>query len=200
MNKEKLIPGGIAVRHMHISSADLEILFGKGYKLTKLRDLTQTGEYASNETVTLVGPKLKALQGVRILGPERKNTQIELSLTDAIYLGVNPPVRASGDISGSAGITVVGPKGSINLTEGVIIAKRHIHMSPEDAKNFNLKDGDTVDVEYIGERGVIFRNVQIRVKDNFVLEFHIDTDEGNCAGIKQQDKVRIINLLSFSGR
>ncbi len=183
---------GVSVRHVHLSQADLETLFGKGYKLNHLRDLYQEGEFASKETVTLVGPRLRSIQDVRVLGPLRKQTQVEVSRTDSIFLGIDPPVRPSGVLEGSAPITLVGPKGSITLKEGTIIANRHIHMSPADAARFGVKDNDLVNVEVGGEKAVIFKNVQIRVKDNFKLEMHLDTDDANAAGITCGVPVRIV--------
>ncbi len=178
------IPVGVSNRHLHISREVLDIIFGKGYELTPLKDLSQPGQYAAKETVTLVGPKLRAIQNVRILGPIRSATQVELSKTDGIYLGIDLPTRISGDIKGTPGITIVGPKGSVYIKEGAIRAMRHIHMTPEDAKKFNVKHGDLVNVEIAGESGVIFKNVSIRVSENYRLDFHIDTDEGNAANIK----------------
>ncbi len=176
------IPIGVSVRHVHITDENLEKLYGKGYKLTKVKDLYQPGEFASKETVTIVGPNMRSIQNVRILGPTRNFTQVELSKTDGIILGLDLPVRLSGDISGTLPITLVGPKGSIYLKEGAIRAARHIHMTPDDAKRYNVKDKDIVKVEVPGDVGLIFNNVFIRVSEKYRLEFHIDTDEGNAAG------------------
>jgi putative phosphotransacetylase len=156
-----------------------------------MKDLSQPGQYAAQETVDLVGPK-SSFKNVRILGPERKKTQVEVSLTDSIKLGVNPPVRDSGDVAQSPGLTIVGPKGSVAINEGVIAAMRHIHMTPDDAKTFGVKDKDIVKVRLGGPRGLIFDQVLIRVNDQFQLEMHIDTDEGNAAGVKTGDFVEII--------
>ncbi len=186
------LPVGVSVRHVHISQGDLEILYGPGHQLTPLRDLYQEGEFAAKEVVALVGPKMRALENVRILGPVRSRTQIEVSRTDAIYLGIDPPVRQSGDLKGSSPITLVGPKGTLVLQEGCIVANRHIHMSPSDAERFGLEDNDLVQVEVLGEKGLIFNNVQVRVKDNFRLEMHLDTDDANASGITTGALARIL--------
>lgn len=187
----KGIPVGVSVRHLHISQEDLEVLYGPGARLTKARDLRQQGEFAANETVTLIGPRLRALEGVRILGPVRKQTQVEISRTDAILLGLDPPVRRSGDIAGTPGITVAGPKGVLHLREGVIRANRHIHMSAEEAAGYGVKDNDEVEVEFDGPKGLVFRHVQIRV-GQFRLEMHLDTDDANAAGVGCGARARII--------
>ncbi|HHT89396.1 MAG TPA: phosphate propanoyltransferase [Firmicutes bacterium] len=174
------VPVGISNRHIHLSQQDLETLFGEGYELTVRNDLSQTGQYAAEETVTIEGPK-SSMSKVRILGPTRKETQIEISRTDSFGLGLQPPVRDSGSLEGSPGITLIGPKGKVNLDKGVIIAQRHIHMTEEDAKNFGVKDKELVSVRVGGERGVTFDNVLVRVRNDFVLEMHIDTDEANAA-------------------
>ncbi|MBA7688284.1 Phosphate propanoyltransferase [subsurface metagenome] len=185
------IPVGLSNRHLHLTTKDLEILFGKGAKLTKLRDLSQPGQFAANETVTLVGPKGR-MDKVRILGPVRKETQVEVSRTDSYILGIKPPVRISGDIKGSGGIKIIGHKGEIDLREGVIIAQRHIHMSPDEARGFGVKDGDIVKVKVAGERALIFDNVIIRSGPTHNLDFHIDIDEANAAGLSQGDLIEII--------
>ena len=151
------------------------------------------GQFASNEKVTIVGLKLRAIENVRVLGPVRKNTQVEISATDAISLGVKAPIRESGNIAGSAPIAIIGPKGAVYLNEGCIVAKRHIHMAPKDAMVAGVHDGDIVSVKADNERGTIFNNVQIRVDDSFTLEMHIDTDEANAAQIKSGDTVRIVS-------
>lgn len=186
-----LVPVGVSARHIHLTQSDVETLFGKGYELTKKKEL-MGGQYASNETVTIVGLKLRAIENVRILGPVRKASQIEISATDALKLGVKAPVRESGDIKGSAPMAVVGPKGVIYLEEGCIIAKRHIHMSPQDAKTAGVINGQTVSVRSNNERGSIFDQVTVRVDPSYTLEMHIDTDEANAASIKTGDSVAII--------
>ena len=187
-----LVPIGVSARHIHLTQEHVEILFGEGYHLTKFKEL-MGGQFASNEKVTIVGLKLRAIENVRVLGPVRKNTQVEISATDAISLGVKAPIRESGNIAGSAPIAIIGPKGAVYLNEGCIVAKRHIHMDPKDAMAAGVHDGDIVSVKADNERGTIFNNVQIRVDDSFTLEMHIDTDEANAAQIKSGDTVRIVS-------
>lgn len=186
-----LVPVGVSARHVHLTQEHVEALFGKGYQLTKKKDL-MGGQFASNEQVTIVGLKLRAIENVRILGPVRSRTQVEISATDARTLGIKAPIRESGHLDGSAPIAIVGPKGAIYLKEGAIIAMRHIHMTPSDAQAAGLKNGDIVSVRADNERGTIFNHVVIRVDPKFTLEMHIDTDEANAAGIKQGDTVRIV--------
>lgn len=186
-----LVPIGVSARHIHLTQEHVETLFGEGYQLTKKKEL-MGGQFASNERVTIVGLKLRAIENVRVLGPVRKQTQVEISATDAISLGVNAPIRESGNVAGSAPIAVIGPKGAIYLNEGCIVAKRHIHMAPNDAMAAGVHDGDIVSVKADNERGTVFNNVQIRVDDSFTLEMHIDTDEANAAKIATGDTVRII--------
>lgn len=186
------IPVGISNRHIHLTREHVDILFGKGYELTKLKDLSQPGQYACKEQLTLVGPSMRAIEGVRVLGPERKQSQVEISRTDSFVLKVKPPVRESGDVAGSAPVMIIGPKGAVQLTEGCIIANRHIHMSEEDGLKYGVKDGEYVDVEMGGERRSLFYDVQIRVSDKFRLEMHVDTDDANAAGISNGSKVKLI--------
>ena len=181
-NTEDRIPIGVSARHVHLSQADLETLFGKGYELHKKKDL-MGGQFAAQECVTLIGTKLRAIENVRVLGPVRKQSQVEISKTDAIKLGVNAPVRLSGDLAGSAPIALVGPKGAVYLKEGCIVAKRHIHMSPKDAERFGVKDRQVVKVRFESGRGGTFEDVPIRIDPTFDLEMHIDTDEANGLGI-----------------
>ncbi len=172
-----------SARHIHVSREALDILFGEGYELTPKKDLSQPGQFACEERVTVVGPK-KELAGVSILGPIRPETQVELSLTDARSIGISAPVRESGDVKGSAGCKLVGPKGEVELTEGVIAAKRHIHMTPEDAEAFGVKDTQVVKVEVESNgRSLIFGDVIVRVSPKYALAMHIDTDESNAAGM-----------------
>ncbi len=185
------VPVGVSNRHIHLTEKDVETLFGPGHKLTKKKDL-MGGQFAAEECCTIVGLKLRAIENVRVLGPTRSKTQVEISLTDARKLGITVPVRESGDVQGSAPIAIVGPKGAIYLNEGCIIAARHIHMSPEDAAKCNLKDGDYVRVRAENDRGTVFEHVKIRVDKSFTLEMHIDTDEANASTIKQGDLVYII--------
>ncbi len=186
------IPVGISNRHIHLSREHVDILFGKGYKLTQLKELSQPGQFACKEQLTIIGPSMRAIEGVRVLGPERKASQVEISRTDSYVLKVKPPVRESGDISGSAPITIVGPKGIVTLNEGCIIANRHIHMSEEEGAAFGVRDGEYVDVELCGERKSLFYDVQIRVHKNFRLEMHIDTDDANAAGVANGFKAKLI--------
>ena len=178
-SKGYLVPVGVSARHVHLTQEHVEVLFGEGYHLTKKKEL-MGGQFASNELVTLVGLKLRAIENVRVLGPVRKASQVEISATDAIKLGIKAPVRESGNIAGSAPIALVGPKGALYLKEGCIVAMRHIHMSPEDARQAGVHDGDIVSVKADNERGTVFNQVKIRVSDTFTLEMHIDTDEANA--------------------
>ncbi|MCD8346492.1 MAG: phosphate propanoyltransferase [Lachnospiraceae bacterium] len=185
------VPVGVSARHVHLTQEHVEALFGSGYQLTKRKEL-MGGQFASNETVTIVGLKLRAIENVRVLGPVRKASQVEVSATDAIRLGMKVPVRESGDIKGSAPIAIVGPKGAIYLNEGCIVAMRHIHMSPADAQAAGVRDGDFVSVKADNERGTTFDHVKIRVDESFTLEMHIDTDEANAAQIATGDLVTIV--------
>jgi len=190
LNSEVLVPVGVSAHHVHLTGKDVEALFGPGYQLTKKKEL-MGGQFASNEQVTIVGSKLRAIENVRILGPVRSESQVEISATDAIKLGINPPVRDSGDIKGSSPIAVVGPKGAIYLKEGCIVAKRHIHMSPKDALNAGVNNNDKVSVCVQNERALCFDEVLIRVNDSFTMEMHIDTDEANAAKISTGDSVKL---------
>ncbi len=186
------LPIGMSNRHIHLSQGDLEILFGEGYELTRRKDLSQPGQFAAEEKVDLIGPK-RAIKGVRVLGPVRTATQVEVSISDAFTLGVEPVIRNSGDVKDTPGVKVVGPKGEIDLKEGVIVAARHIHMHTDEAKEFGLKDGDIVSVKVDGVRGITFDNVLIRSGEGHKLEMHVDIEEGNAAGTKNGDLVEIIN-------
>lgn len=179
----KTVTVNVSARHVHVSKDDLEVLFGKGFKLSVRKMLVQPGQFATNERVDIVGPK-GTIKGVSILGPIRKATQVEVSLTDARILGVNPPIRESGDIANSAGCKIVGPAGEVDIKEGVIVAKRHIHCTPEEADKYELKNSQIVEVKVVtDERTLTFGDVVVRVNDKFALEMHIDTDECNAAGI-----------------
>lgn len=188
-----LIPVGISSRHLHVHQQDLETLFGKGHSLTKTKDLSQTGQYACEETVTLVTCKSQ-IEKVRILGPVRKDTQVELSLTDCIKLGIQVPIRESGNLEGTPGIQIIGPSGKVLLESGVIVAARHIHMSPKDAERFCVEPGEIVSAYVSGPRSITFNQVVIRIREDFVLDFHIDTDEANAANLKNGDTVELIKL------
>lgn len=187
------IPVGISNRHIHLSKEHVEVLFGKGYELTPYKELSQPGQYACKEQLTIVGPSLRPIEKVRVLGPVRSASQVEISRTDSYMLKVSPPVRESGKINGSAPITIIGPKGIVTLEEGCIIANRHIHMSEEDGLRFGIKDNDYVTIDAFGERRTRFFDVQVRVNKAFRLEMHLDTDDANAAGLKNGSKVSIVN-------
>jgi len=176
------VPVEVSARHIHLSQKDFEILFGQNYKINFLKPLSQKGQYACEETVNLK-TKNSELKNVRLVYPNRKQTQVELSKTDAYKLDLNPPIRRSGKITKSEKITIIGPKGKINLNQGVIISARHIHTSPNDAKKYGLKDGQKVSVKIKGQRSITFHQVIIRIDPTFVWRFQIDTDEANAAGI-----------------
>lgn len=178
-------------RHVHLSREDVELLFGSDYKLTKAKELSQVGEYACKERVTLIGPK-GTIKNVVVLGPERKNTQIELSLTDALSLGIKAPIRESGNIKGSAAITVATEKSSKDFKEGAIVAKRHIHLCPKDAAFYNVKDKEIVKVKVLSKRPLIFDDVVIRVNENFRTFMHIDYDEANACGFIKGIRAQIL--------
>ncbi len=187
---ELKIPIGVSNRHVHVSRQDLDILYGKGYELTKKADLGQPGQFAANETVTVRGPKGE-FQKVRILGPVRPQSQVEISLTDGFQLGVKAPVKESGQLDGTPGVTLVGPNGMVEMPRGTIVALRHIHMTPEQAQKIGLKDKDIVEVETYGERAGVLGNVLVRVSDKFALEMHVDIDEANACMLKNKDYVKI---------
>lgn len=189
---DNAVPVGVSNRHIHLTQEHVDILFGKGYQLTPIKDLSQPGQYACKEQLTIVGPSLRPIENVRVLGPVRKASQVEISRTDSFMLKVKPPVRESGDIKGSAPVTIIGPKGVVTLNEGCIIANRHVHMSVDEGKAFGLNDGDYVTVEVNGERRTTFYDVQVRVNQAFRLEMHIDTDDANAAGIGNGAKVKIV--------
>ncbi|HSK67711.1 MAG TPA: phosphate propanoyltransferase [Candidatus Limnocylindria bacterium] len=182
-----------SARHAHVSQADLETLFGPGYQLTFRKDLSQPGQFASNEKITVVGPKGQL--SVTILGPVRKSTQVELSMTDARQIGLVPPVRESGDTAGSVGCRLVGPKGEVELPEGVIVAKRHIHMTPEDAERMGVKDKQVVMVKVESQgRTLVFGDTVVRAHPSFALAMHIDTDESNAAAAGGEAYGEIISI------
>lgn len=185
------IPVGISNRHLHLSQADMDVLFGPGYELTKIKDLKQPGQFASKETVTIVGPK-GALEKVRVLGPIRKATQVELLLGDSFKLGIKPPTRMSGDLAGSPGATIVGPKGTVVLSEGVIVAQRHIHMTAAEAAAYGVANGQTVSIEFDGPRCGVLGNVAIRAGEGHALECHVDTEEANALAITSDTTFKLI--------
>jgi len=181
----------VSARHMHVTPTDLEILFGQGAKLTKLKDLYQEGEFASEQLVTLVGPRHRIIPNVRILGPVRNYTQVELSYTDGIYLGIDLPLRISGNHENTPGVTVLGPKGALNINKGVIRAERHVHMSEADMAYFGVKDGDDMKLKIDGPCGVTFDRVKVRFHPKVVLEVHIDTDEGNACDLESATRMEL---------
>jgi len=188
----KQVPIGVSARHIHLSKEHIAALFGEGAELTVLKPLSQPGQFAANETVEVIGPK-GCFPKVRILGPARPKTQLEISRTDAFALGLNPPVRESGDIAGSPGITIVGPAGQVTVEEGVIIAARHIHFHTSEAEAWGIADKQMLRVRVGGERGLVFENVIARVSHSFALDMHIDTDEANAAGVKTGDTGEILD-------
>lgn len=186
------IPVEISNHHVHLTRDSLDVLYGKDYKLTKLRDLSQPGEFASNERVSIVGANMKVIEKVRILGPLREYTQAELSITDGYFLELELPTRISGNIKGSPPIIIIGPKGVLTLSEGAIRAARHIHMTPKDVEYFQVKNSDRVNVEVSGEHGVIYKDVVIRVSQKSKLALHLDTDEANAGNLKGTGLARIL--------
>ena len=185
------IPIGLSNRHLHLSTKDINTLFGEGYRLTPMKDLSQPGQFACEEKVDLVGPK-GTIKGVRVLGPARKETQIEISFADGFTLGLKAPVADSGMLEGSPGVKLVGPAGEVDLEKGLIVAARHIHMSPDDAKEFGVADKDIVKVRTSGERALVFENVLVRVNKDYRLEMHVDIEEGNAAGLSNCELVELI--------
>ena len=187
------IPVGISNRHIHLSREDLDTLFGAGYELTPIKDLSQPGQYACKEQLTIIGPSMRPIENVRVLGPIRKESQVEISVTDSFVLKVKPPVRESGSLAGSAPITIIGPKGIVTLKQGCIIANRHIHMSPADGARFGVKDGDYITVDaFSGTKRTRWFDVQVRVSDKFCLEMHVDTDDANAVGFKNGSTVTMV--------
>src|SRR5438270_549323 len=182
----------VSARHMHVTPADLEVLFGPGAKLTKLKDLYQEGEFASEQLVTLIGPRQRIVPNVRILGPVRNYTQVELSYTDGIYLGIDLPLRISGNHEGTPGCTILGPAGAVNLGKGVIRAERHVHVSTEDMAYYGVKDGDYLRLKIDGPCGLTFDRVKVRYHPKVVLEVHIDTDEGNACDLESATHLELI--------
>jgi len=179
----------VSARHIHLSCDVLQKLFGEGYELEKLKDLSQPGQFAAKEIVKIEVKDdkgmLKSFDSIRVTGPCREYAQVEISRTDAFFLGLgyDVPLRLSGNIEGSPGFRVIGPAGEAVLNEGLIVAKRHLHTSPKDAEILGIDSGDKISVEIGGERGLVFNNIEVRVNEDFKLAVHIDTDEGNAAGI-----------------
>lgn len=187
------VPVGVSNRHIHLSREHVEVLFGKGYELTPMKELSQPGQYACREVLTIIGPSLRPIENVRVLGPVRRSSQVEISATDSYTLKVKPPVRESGKTEGSAPVTIIGPRGVVALSEGCIIANRHIHMSPDDGARFGVSDGDYVTVDVDGKRRTRWYDVQVRVHPDFRLEMHVDTDDANAVGIGNGCKVKIVH-------
>lgn len=186
--KQRLfIPVEASGRHVHLSRKDVDTLFGPGYQLTKAKDLSQPGQYACKERVAVTGPK-GTLNNVVVLGPERKETQIEVSLTDSLALGIKVPIRQSGDVKDTPGATISNGDKKVELSEGIIVAKRHIHMTPEDAQRFNIVDGETVKVKVYGQRPLIFDETVARVRKDFATYMHIDYDEANACGYTKESR------------
>jgi propanediol utilization protein len=192
---ELLVEVEASGRHVHLSQADIDVLFGTGYQLTKTKELSQPGQFACAERVTITGPK-GSLKNVIVLGPERKESQVEVSLTDALALGIKVPIRQSGDIEGTPGITISNGEREVRLSRGLIVAKRHMHLTPEDAEKFNLKDGENVQVRVFGERPLIFDDLVVRVNKDFKTYIHIDYDEANACGFTPGMKGRVLKHQS----
>ncbi|WP_373229514.1 phosphate propanoyltransferase [Cohnella sp.] len=191
MSEIKKVPVGVSARHIHLASEHVEILFGSGAALTEMKPLSQPGQFAANETVEVYGPK-GSFAKVRILGPARKATQLEVSRTDAFALGLKPPLRESGKIEDTPGIRIIGPAGEVTVDKGVIVAARHIHFHTSDAERWGIADKQLLKVRVGGERGVIFEQVLARVSDQYALDMHIDTDEGNAANVSTGDYGEIV--------
>ena len=194
---EPYVPVMSSNRHCHLSQADVEKLFGPGYQLTKMRDLVQPGQYACNERVTIETPKGKMT--LRVVGPARKETQVELSITDSVKLGLKPPIRMSGELEGSPGCTLANGDKRITLSKGVIVAARHLHMSPDDAQAFGLKDGDVVSLKVEGPRPALLENVLVRSGEAHLMEAHIDTDEANACALTDGQLCRVIRKDGAQG-
>ncbi|MCR3906106.1 MAG: phosphate propanoyltransferase [Tenericutes bacterium] len=194
----KKIPVGISGRHLHVSREHLDILFGKDYQLTVLKDLSQPGQYAAHEKVNVLSPQGKLLESVRILGPERPASQVEISRSDAIRFKFDAPVRSSGDIKGSGAATLIGPNGEVKINEGVIIADRHIHFSPEEAKEFDVQDREIVSLKIDGIKGGVIDNVLCRVHPQFRLDCHLDTDDGSAFMLSTGDLVGLVKSYTIN--
>ena len=192
---DRKVPIGVSARHVHVTQSDLEILYGDRHQLTVLAPLYQPGAFAAKETVTIVGRRMRAIEGVRILGGVRSYSQVEVAPTDAIRLGLHPPIRDSGDLKGAEPITLVGPHGSVRLDEGAIIPSRHVHMTPEEAEGFGVSEGDRLKVHMVGERSLIFENIRPKIHPDYVLQMHLDTDDANAAGLRGGEAVELLKVL-----
>ena len=193
--RSRQIPLGVSNRHIHLTEATFHRLFGENAAFEQMRPLYQPGEFASEHTITIVGPKLRGIPGVRILGPLRKYDQVEVSLTDAIFLGIDPPVVNSGSLGSADPLTLVGPAGSVYLEKCAIIASRHIHMTNDDARRLGVRDGDFCRVRLAGEKSTIFENVLVRTNDNWLLQIHLDTDDANAANIRQETNAEFLGKM-----
>ena len=182
----------VSARHAHVSQADLEVLFGPGAQLTKFKDLYQHGEFAGEQQVNIIGPRNRMLPGVRILGPTRNSSQVELSYTDGVFLGLDLPLRISGDHHDTPGCILVGPHGALNMPRGLIRAMRHVHMHPDDAGHFGVQDGQAIKLRIEGPCGVTFENMRVRVSPKVKLEIHIDTDEGNACDLASATRMELL--------
>jgi putative phosphotransacetylase len=191
---DRSCPVALSARHVHLSQEHVEALFGRGAKLTRLSELSQPGQFAALQTIEVVGPK-RSIKGVRVLGPARDQTQVELSISDGFLLGINLPTRLSGDLRGTPGSHLIGLSGAVKIPQGCICAARHLHATPQDAAALGLAQGQKVYVRFLGSRGLIFDEVAVRVNPASRLELHLDTDEGNAAGIRPGEKVEVFASL-----
>lgn len=189
------IPLGISNRHIHLTSKTFHHLFGDKAEFESMRPLYQPGEFASTHTLTIVGPKLRSIPGVRILGPLRNYDQVEVSLTDAIFLGIDPPVTNSGNLKDAAPLTLVGPNGSVYLEQCAIVANRHLHMTTSDAAQLGVKEGDYCRVRIGGEKPTVFENVLVRTNDNWKMQIHLDTDDANAANVREETLVEFLGKM-----
>lgn len=187
------IPVEVSARHCHLAKQDLEKLFGEGYEFKKIKQLSQPSDFACEETVSIKNYS-NVLENIRIVGPLREQTQVEISKTDAFKLGANPPIRLSGDLKNSDGVILAGPAGEVELKEGLIVAKRHLHCATDEAKKLGLKNGDVISVKISGERPVIFENVIVRIRGDYKLCMQIDTDEGNACGLDKKGEGIILKI------
>lgn len=187
------LPIALSNRHLHLSKEDIDVLFGKGHELTITKPLSQPGQYACDEKVDIIGAK-GTLKGVRVLGPARGETQIEVSVADARTLGIPALVKESGDLANTPGVKLVGPVGEVELSKGAIVAARHIHMHTDDAAKFNVVDKEIVNVETFGGRAIVFKNVMVRVNPSYALEMHVDVEEGNAGSIQNGDLVELVKI------
>lgn len=190
--QQEQIPVGVSARHAHVTQEHLEILYGAGHQLTVYAPLYQPEAFAANETVTIVGKRMRAIEAVRILGPVRDYSQVEVAQTEAIRLGLNPPIRDSGDLVGAEPITLIGPAGSVYLEEGAICATRHIHMTPNHAEALGIHENELLKVHFRGERALTFENVRPKISEGYALQMHLDTDDSNAAGLKGGEPVEIV--------